>query len=109
MFRGRRRDYGARYGRGRGYGAGYGPGWGPGRRFSSPYCDYYPDRPRGWWATPEYEGAGFVAPPTGARWDPYGKPETPEAIEHEISLVQKQIEALQKEIELLKGLDKPAK
>ncbi|MHA1200194.1 MAG: hypothetical protein ACTSQF_12785 [Candidatus Heimdallarchaeaceae archaeon] len=109
MFRGRRRDYGTRYGRGRGYGAGYGPGWGPGRRFSSPYCDYYPDRPRGWWAMPEYEGAGFVAPPAGARWDPYGKPETPEAIEHEISLIQSQVEALQKEIVQLKSLDKPAK
>jgi hypothetical protein len=52
---------------------------------------------------PEYEGVGYVAPPAGARWDPYGKPETPEAIEHEISLIQKQVEALQKEIGFFQG------
>ncbi len=111
MYRARR-FYGAGYGRGyggRGYGRGWGAGYGPGRRFSSPNCDYYPDRPRGWWGMPEYEGTSFVAPPAGASWDPYGMPETPEAIAHEISTIQKQMEALQKEIERLKALDKPAK
>ena len=108
MFRGRRRVNGPRYGKGRGYGRGYGSR-GYGYRSCGPNCDWYPDRPRGWWTMPEYEGAGFTAPPAGAKWDPYGKPETPEAIEYEISLIQRQVEALQKEIEQLKLLDKPAK
>ena len=112
MYR-RRAYYGPAYGRGfGGRGWGYGPGVGR-RRFASPYCDWYPDRPRGWWAMPEYQGdlqgSGYVVPPAGARWDPYGKPDNKEAIDHEISLLQREIEVLQKEIEHLKSLDRPAK
>ena len=123
MYR-RRNDYGPRYergvggrGQGRGYGVGYSPGrgvgFGPRRRFVSPFCDYYPDRPRGWWVMPEYQGevqrAGFVAPPAEAVWDPTGKPENPEAVEYEISIIQKQMELLQEEIKNLKALNKPSK
>ena len=89
------------------YGGGYGRG-GYGRRYYSPYCDWYPDLPRGWWAMPEYQERirelGWVNPPAAARWDPYGKPSNPEAVEHEISMLQKQIEALQDEINYLKDL-----
>jgi hypothetical protein len=97
-----------RFARGPGIGRRFYRGAGYGRRYYSPNCDWYPDLPRGWWAMPEYQDnareAGWVAPPTAARWDPYGKPNNPEAVEHEISLIQKQIEALQDEIEYLKDL-----
>ncbi len=118
MYRNRRYAYGPRYGRGVGYGRGagrYGPGqgFGPGggRRFYSPNCDFYPDRPRGWWAmgaNPEYpEDIGWTAPPAGARWDPYsGVPENQEAIDYEISRVEKELESLEKEKEYLKKLKK---
>lgn len=36
---------------GRGYGRGLGLGLGPNL---SPYCTWFPDRPRGWWANPAY-------------------------------------------------------
>jgi hypothetical protein len=36
---------------GRGYGRGLGLGLGPNL---SPYCRWFPDRPRGWWANPAY-------------------------------------------------------
>ncbi len=116
MYRSRRNTYGPRYGSGygRGYGrgpGGFGPGPGRGRRFYSPNCDWYPDRPRGWWASPEYqeqsEDIGWTAPPLGARWDPYsGAPENTEAIEHEVAMIQKQIESLQKELSRLKNIGK---
>lgn len=118
MYRNRRYANGPRYGRGVGYGRGYGgygpgQGYGPGRgrRFSSPNCDYYPDRPRGWWAMPDSQGLpgeiGWTAPPTGARWDPYsGTPDNQEAIDYDISRVEKEIESLQKEIEYLKKIKK---
>ena len=117
MYRNRRYVYGPQYGVGYGYGRGYGrfgPGasYGPGRgrRFYSPNCDWYPDRPRGWWAMPEYQNPddiGWTAPPAGARWDPYsGVPENQEAIDYEISRVEKEVESLQKEIEYLRKLKK---
>ena len=122
MYRRRFYGYGPRYGRrffrrgygpGYGYGSGYGAGFGR-RRFDGPICDWFPDRPRGWWAMPEYqaelEATGMGAPPAGATWDPYdGKPVSKEAVEYEISLIQKHIEALQKEIEELRDFGKPAK
>ena len=102
-FRQRRFAQGPGIGRGRFYQRG-----GFGRRYYSPNCDWHPDLPRGWWAMPEYQDrvrdAGWVAPPATARWDPYGKPNNPEAVEHEISLIQKQVKALQDEIEYLKDL-----
>ena len=113
MYRNRMYAYGPRYGRGYGYGRyGPGPGFGPGRgrRFYSPNCDWFPDRPRGWWAMPDFqdpEDIGWTAPPTGAKWDPYsGVPENKEAIEYEISRVEKEMEVLQKQIEYLKKLKK---
>ncbi|MHA1352146.1 MAG: hypothetical protein ACTSPP_05085 [Candidatus Heimdallarchaeaceae archaeon] len=48
---------------------------------------------------PEYQGV--ENPPTNAQWDPYGKPSNEDAIDYEISLIEKQIEYLQKEISLL--------
>ena len=112
MYRFRRYAYGPRFGRGMGYARyGPGPGFGPGRgrRAYSPYCDWYPDLPRGWWGMPEYQerlgDIGWIAPPSGARWDPYsGDPENTEAIDYEISLIEKQIEGLNKEIEHLKKI-----
>ena len=114
MFRYRRYGPGPGYGRGLGYGRGWGRGYGlGGRRFYSPYCDWYPELPRGWWAMPEYQSRlkdmDFVPPPDSARWDPYGTPKSPEAIDYEISLVKKQIESLKEEIEYLESLRKPAK
>ena len=114
MYRNRNYGYGPRYGRGLGYGrygpAGYGFGPGRGRRFASPNCDWYPDRPRGWWAMPEFrdpEDIGWTAPPAEAKWDPYsGVPENSEAIDYEISRVEKEIEVLHKQIEYLKKLRK---
>ena len=100
MYRYRRYYYGPRYGPGPGYGAGYGRGFGPGRRWSSPYCDWYPDRPRGWWAMPEY-----TTPPEGAEYNTTtGYPSNQEAIDYEISMVEKTIEDLKKEIIRLKSL-----
>ncbi len=112
MFRNRRYGPGPSYGRGLGYGRGRGYGGG-GRRGYSPNCDWYPDLPRGWWAMPEYQSrlkdTGFVSPPESARWDPYGVPKSPEAIDYEISLLKKHIESLKEEIEYLESLRKPAK
>ncbi len=102
-FRHRRFERGPNIGRRRFF-----SGYGYKRRYYSPNCDWYPDLPRGWWAMPEYQERvrelGVVAPPAAARWDSYGKPSNPEAIEHEISIIQKQIEALQDEIQYLKDL-----
>ncbi len=87
-FRYNRRNYGP--GRGRGFGQRYARG--P-RRFS-PNCDWYPDRPRGWWTLPEYQqqidNPDFVPP--------YGRPENLEEINYEISLLEKEIERLNKAI-----------
>jgi hypothetical protein len=114
MYRYKRFGPRPRYGRGLGYGRGGGRGYGlGGRRFYSPNCDWYPDLPRGWWAMPEYQSRlkdmDFAPPPESARWDTYGVPKSPEAINYEISLVKKQIESLKEEIEYLESLRKPAK
>ncbi|GAG89073.1 unnamed protein product [marine sediment metagenome] len=117
MF-GRRRFM--RYGQGYGQGYGYGPGRGRGRgyadyggrgygrRFVSPNCDWFPDRPRGWWVMPEYQSQiseeGTYSPPVDARWDPTGKPLNEETVEYEISWIEKQIESLQKDIKLLQSM-----
>ncbi|MHA1304612.1 MAG: hypothetical protein ACTSQE_05940 [Candidatus Heimdallarchaeaceae archaeon] len=110
-YRNWRYGYGPGYGRGMGYARGFGRGWGRGygvgyrRRWVSPNCDFFPDLPRGWWAMPQYQDRlnelGFAAPPSAARWDPYGAPKTTEPIDYEISLIEQQIDNLQKEIELL--------
>jgi hypothetical protein len=60
--RGRGRGYGRRWGgqAGPGQGLGYGPGQGfvRGRGPNqSPFCRWFPDRPRGWWANPAYSNA----------------------------------------------------
>ncbi len=98
--------YGPGYGRGRGYAA-YG-GRGYGRRFVSPNCDWFPDRPRGWWVNPEYQSQiseeGIYSPPVDARWDVAGKPLNAETIEYEISWIEKQVESFQKDIEYLKSI-----
>ena len=105
-----RRYYGGPgFGRGRGYGRGYwGYGRGYGRRFISPNCDWFPDLPRGWWAMPEYqsklEEIGYPVPPSAAVWDRYGRPTIPEAIDHEISMIEKEIVFLKKEIDRLRSL-----
>jgi hypothetical protein len=57
--RGRGRGYGRGAGlrRGPGQGFGYGSGQGFGRGLGpnlSPFCRWFPDRPRGWWANPAY-------------------------------------------------------
>ncbi|MHA1452107.1 MAG: hypothetical protein ACTSRD_04525 [Promethearchaeota archaeon] len=96
--------FGPRYRTGRGYGrgmgGGYGRGMGPGRRFASPNCDFYPDRPRGWWAIPQYQ-----APPQEAVWDTNtGDPKNIEAIDYEILMIEKQMEEMKKEIEQLKSI-----
>jgi hypothetical protein len=60
--RGRGRGYGRRWGfqadpsQGVGYGPrqGFGRGLGPNQ---SPFCRWFPDRPRGWWANPAYSNA----------------------------------------------------
>ena len=49
------------------------------------------------------------SPPESARWDPYGVPKSPEAIDYEISLIEKEIINLKEELEHLKSLRKPAK
>ena len=105
MFRYRRYYYGLGYGRGRGYGLGMGRGLGrglgTGRRFASPNCDFYPDRPRGWWAMPQYQ----TQPPQDAVWDTItGDPKNIEAIDYEILMIEKQMEEMKKEIEQLKAL-----
>ena len=93
--------YGPGYGRGRGFGLGMGRGYGSGRRFSSPNCDFFPDRPRGWWAMPQYQ----ISPPQGAVWDDTtGEPKNIEAIDFEIQNLEKEMEELRKEIEHLKTL-----
>jgi hypothetical protein len=82
-------------------GRAYGRGLGAGRRFISPNCDFYPDRPRGWWAMPEYQ----TPPPKTATWNPNtGDPENIEAIDYEILMIEKQMEEMKKEIEQLKIL-----
>ena len=104
--------YGQGYGRGRGYADYGGRGWrnyqGYGRRFVSPNCDWFPDRPRGQWTMPEYQSQiseeGIYSPPVDARWDPTGKPLNAETIEYEISWIEKQVESLQKDIEYLKSI-----
>ena len=101
----RRYYYGPGYGMGRGYGRGmgrgYGRGIGAGRRFTSPYCDFFPDRPRGWWAMPQYQ----TPPPQTAIWDnSTGEPQNIEAIDYEILMIEKQMEEMKKEIEQLKAL-----
>ena len=89
-------DPGMGMGRGRGYGRGYGVG----RRWYSPNCDWYPDRPRGWWAMPDYtsqrEGLDYGPP--------YIKPENIENINQEISLLEGEIERLKKAIINLQSL-----
>ena len=60
--RGRGRGYGRGAGlrRGPGQGFGYGSGQGFGRGLGpnlSPFCRWFPDRPRGWWANPAYSNA----------------------------------------------------
>ena len=103
VYRNRRNYYGPGYGPGQGYGRGYGRGsargYGPGRRWLSPNCDLYPDRPRGWLAIPEFD-----SPPEGAVYDTYGQPTNQDAIEYEISMIEKTIESLSKEIIKLKSL-----
>lgn len=101
MFRYRRNYYGPGYGRGRGGGLGMGRGLGAGRRYASPNCDFFPDRPRGWWAMPQYQ----TLPPKTATWNPNtGAPENVEAIDYEILMIEKQMEEMKKEIEQLKTL-----
>ena len=83
------------------------------RRFYSPYCDRYPNLPRGWWALPEYQSKlqelGYKSPGETERWDYYGAPKTPEAIEHEIFIIEKQIEELKEEMDYLRSLKKAYK
>lgn len=105
MYRFRTFFNGPGYGRGRGYsrgmGRGFGRGMGPGRRFASPNCDFYPDRPRGWWAMSQYQ----TTPPKEATWDSVtGDPQNLEAIDYEIVMIEKQMEEMKKEIEQLKAL-----
>ncbi|TFG21451.1 MAG: hypothetical protein EU530_00415 [Promethearchaeota archaeon] len=101
MYRFRTYFYGPGYGRGRGMGRGYGRGMGPGRQFASPNCDFYPDRPRGWWTMPQFQNA----PPKEAIWDSFtGDPQNIEAIDYEIVMIEKQMEEMKKEIEQLKSL-----
>ena len=104
MYRFRTFFYGPGYGRGRGngrgIGRGMGRGMGSGRRFVSPNCDFYPDRPRGWWALPQYQ-----TPPQEAVWDiNTGDPKNIEAIDYEVLMIEKQMEEMKKEIEQLKSL-----
>ena len=111
MYRFRTYFYGPGYGRGRGYGLGYGRvmGMGRGRRFASPNCDFYPDRPRGWWAMPQFQNVDTVysPPPQGAVWDnTSGEPKNIEAIDYEVLMIEKQMEEMKKEIEQLKSLKK---
>jgi len=97
-YRYNRRNYGPGMGRGGGYGRGYGRGV---RRFS-PNCDWFPDRPRGWWAIPEYQAQidnpDYIPPPGGTPWTPYYKPNNLEEINYEISMLEKEIERLKKAI-----------
>ncbi|MBN2154854.1 MAG: hypothetical protein JW776_02265 [Candidatus Lokiarchaeota archaeon] len=114
MYRNRTYWYGPGYGRGRGFGLGlgFGRGAGRGRRFYSPNCDFYPDRPRGWWAMPQYQNMSlgnpvYGTPPQDAVWDNVtGEPKNIEAIDYEILLIEKQMEEMKKEIEQLKSLKK---
>jgi hypothetical protein len=56
-------------GYGRGYGRGLGMGLGPNM---SPYCRWFPEMPRGWWANPAY-ASQMTAPPRNAMSQPnYG-------------------------------------
>ncbi len=105
MFRNRRYFNGPGYGRGQGYGQGmgrgFGRGLGPGRRFSSPNCDFFPDRPRGWWTMPQYQ----EPVPKNAIWNnKSGEPQNNEAITYEIQMIEKEMEEMKKEIEHLKSL-----
>ncbi len=105
MFRNRNLLFTGGIGRVRGYkggvGRGLGRGMGAGRRFSSPNCDFFPDRPRGWWAMPQYQ----TPPPKDAVWDPTtGEPRNIEAIDYEILMIEKQMNEMKKEIEQLKSL-----
>ena len=90
------------YGPGRGMGRGYSRGYGMGRRWYSPNCDWYPDRPRGWWAMQEYgpqrDGLEDIPPPAGGVWSPYSKPENLEDVNQEITLLESEIERLKKAI-----------
>jgi hypothetical protein len=109
MYRYRTFWYGPGYGRGRGMGMGFGRGMGRGRRFYSPNCDFFPDRPRGWWAMPQYQNQAptYNPPPDTARWDSQtGEPKNIEAIDYEIVMLEKQMEEMKKEIEQLKSLKK---
>ena len=103
-YRNYRRDYSPGMGLGRWYRRGYGRGL---RRYS-PNCDWFPDRPRGWWAVPEFQSQiadpDYVPPPSGVTWGPYGKPENLEEINYEISLLEKDIERLKKAIINLNSL-----
>ena len=97
-----RRYYGP--GRGRGYGRGYARG----PRGFSPYCDWYPDRPRGWWALPEYQSQidnpEFIPPLRRASWPPYDQKMNLEEINYEISILEQEIERLNKAIINLQSL-----
>jgi hypothetical protein len=107
MYRYRTFFYGPGYGRGYGAGMGRGMGLGRGRRFASPNCDFFPDRPRGWWTMPQFQNADakFTFPPQTAAWDSTtGKPKNNEAIDYEILMIEKQMEEMKKEIEQLKSL-----
>ena len=112
VYRNRRNYYGPGYGPGQGYGRGYGRGparcYGSGRRCLIPNCDWYPDQPRGWWAMPGYVSQGsdtnVSPPPEGAVYDTYGRPTNEDAIEYEISMIEKTIEDLHKEISKLKSI-----
>lgn len=111
MYRFRTFMNGPGYGRGRGYGQGmgrgFGRGMGPGRRFTSPNCDFYPNRPRGWWIMPHYQQVDktYSPPPQEATWDSdTGEPKNIEAIDYEILMIEKQMEEMKKEIEQLKSL-----
>ena len=92
---------------GRGYGRGPARGYGFGMRRFSPNCDWFPDRPRGWWAMPEFRSQVTdpnSLPPETANFDSFGRPINQDAIDYEISMVEKTIEDLQKEISRLKSL-----
>ena len=111
-YRNRQYAYGPGYGPGAGYGYGRGParGYGRGRRWASPNCDWYPDRPRGWWAMPGYSSQfpdpTITPPPEGAIYDTFGRPSNPDALDYEISMIENTIKDLQKEIVKLKSVKK---
>lgn len=111
-YRNRQYAYGSGYGPGYGPGRGYGrgPARGYGRRWASPNCDWYPDRPRGWWAMPGYSSQfpdpTITPPPEGAIYDTFGRPSNQDALDYEISMTEKTIKDLQKEIVKLKSVKK---